>query len=272
MSLNYGTTLAYSCTKGGVEPVTDNYPYFGMDLEYREYAQQGILEFQKQWFTLKGQKSLPKLYECVSVEILGSLIARVILCPTTIEAKFLGELSHDDNFGSQNLQKLFDANIAEKILKTGAEYLLDNPSLLRPHTTVFWPQLYITNSYPDFLIHKYSQLNPQHREVRALFQLKKSLQEKGVKTVIIYGASVTGKKIANFLKDAEGLHIIAFCDRNEKLWGTTLAGIPIYSFEYIQSLEFDAYIIGSMGRGKEISRYIEEFGDKKTTPQIILPF
>jgi hypothetical protein len=272
MSIEHGTTIGYAPGERGVLPTTKSCFFNDDEKNLRKYTQQGVMAFQKEWFALKKFKGLPFLHKYIDAETLGSILSRFIQCPTPNEVFYLGQIKHDDNFGSNSSGYLLDPKIGEVLKEIGSKSFLAPQIAVRPYGVVYWPQLYVSAQNPSYFLEKYLELRPDMYEEQCLLSLKNRLAENSVNSVVIYGASVTGEKIANFLKDAEGLHIIAFCDRNEKLWGTTLAGIPIYSFEYIQSLEFDAYIIGSMGRGKEISRYIEEFGDKKTTPQIILPF
>ena len=76
--------------------------------------------------------------------------------------------------------------------------------------------------------------------------------------VVIYGAGIAGRKLVASLYDNTEFKVVAYIDDNPTLWGQSINGIKIYSFEDLQFLidtkkiNYILFAIPSLGRNKKL--------------------
>ena len=79
-----------------------------------------------------------------------------------------------------------------------------------------------------------------------------------MKSVVIWGAGETGKRIYESIKDS--VHVRFFVDMNEQIWGTEYKHIKIYSPEVLRTdCDFD-YLIQGAQMADNIMQYMKEYG------------
>lgn len=77
-------------------------------------------------------------------------------------------------------------------------------------------------------------------------------------SIIIFGASGTGQKIYNQLKDS--MNVLCFIDNNQDLWGKYLDGLEIKNPEDIKNIDFNRIYVGSMCGIDEITEQLMAYG------------
>lgn len=66
-----------------------------------------------------------------------------------------------------------------------------------------------------------------------------------MKNVILFGASLFGKKVFNYYKDNKEINIIAFCDNDEKKHNSIFLDKKVLSIDSLMKTEYDEIIISS---------------------------
>lgn len=100
------TTIGYVQRGGKACPVCQFVEYGGKQDRMTRAAQRGILSFQEIYFQLKRQNvQIPEQNR----EELYKIAARLVAMPTRREAKRIGAMVHDENFGTDRRWRLIDA-------------------------------------------------------------------------------------------------------------------------------------------------------------------
>ncbi len=99
---------------------------------------------------------------------------------------------------------------------------------------------------------------------------KKIIEELLEKAVIIFGSGSWGKKALIWLEQFN-IDIVAFCDNDQKIWGQTIADIPIYSLEQsVSEYPFAYYIIASKNCALEMQQQLLDIGIDEAQLKIYL--
>lgn len=78
--------------------------------------------------------------------------------------------------------------------------------------------------------------------------------------LVIFGATQTGRKIYQEMKDR--YHVVGFADNNASLWqsGTTIDGIPVIDPNRLPDMEFDRIVIASITGREDILTQLRAMG------------
>ncbi|MCG6553724.1 MAG: HAD hydrolase-like protein, partial [Candidatus Magnetominusculus sp. LBB02] len=95
-----GTTIGYREIDGRIAPVLEDTLIQEDEIEKKQTAVKGILEFQQMWFHFKKLK--PVLASGITKRIrqITALVHRLVDMPAPLEAQMLSTLKHEDNYGS----------------------------------------------------------------------------------------------------------------------------------------------------------------------------
>ena len=108
-----GSTVGY---KNGT-PVLEEYSLNEEEMLKRKMIQKGILEYQKLWLQTRNKNN--KHYESdIHQEMKNNaliLLGRLTAIPFQEEAEIIGDLTHDENYGTNNTIKICDDNKYESI-------------------------------------------------------------------------------------------------------------------------------------------------------------
>lgn len=111
-----GTTIGYRYQDGKVRPVCEQAGYEEHQLRMAEIVQKGILRFQKVYFSLKNQNE--NILNQDGTELL-KIIDRFMVMPTKKEAKLVGTMIHDENFGTDKKWRIVDQENVERYRELG---------------------------------------------------------------------------------------------------------------------------------------------------------
>lgn len=100
-----GTTVGYRYNKGKIHPVCKTIAYSEQQLKYAKAAQEGILSFQKLYFSLRTRRE--KISEQDRDE-LYKMAARLMSMPTRKEARLIGSVIFDENLGDDRMWQLIE--------------------------------------------------------------------------------------------------------------------------------------------------------------------
>jgi FMN phosphatase YigB (HAD superfamily) len=156
ISANIGTTLGYRLIdENRAEPVLGEVKAAPSEQRIRNLIQEGILEFQNTWLSLRknNPKALDRYFETLEVEVARSsaaIINRLIRFPTREEARRFGAFHHDDDFAAAvGWRRICDSDAADAFRKEGIV------------GKGYWPQGIVAMENPDLITNIF-------RTVRAL--------------------------------------------------------------------------------------------------------
>jgi HAD superfamily hydrolase (TIGR01549 family) len=247
-----GTTIGYEKKGPLVQPVLEavNYP-FDKQMTQMRWAQQGILDFQQEYFRT-GQK---KLRMCTMKNKEADLIkpiARFFSVPTHEEVMGLGQWHYDQNFGAQQMWKVIDADYTDRLHQEGLEnYLVENNG----RSVEWYPGMLVLADPYIFMKRYYTEINAIERLKRVLLAEKTLREFQDAPSIVIVGAGSAGRDVFNYLRFGQaGFVVEAFIDNNPNLQGKDIRGIPIKSFA--DEFKSDCYLIGSLAFSTELREQV----------------
>lgn len=267
-----GSTIGYEKNaQGQINPVLEERSLFGQEREWKERFRDGVFYFQQLWSDLASQKPF------VLNELLNqkaewiSLMLRMIEWPTVQEAKHLGMLHHDDNFGSSHYSMICNERDEQLLKQLGPEAFLQR-SLYGYHVTnAYWPQGVITNSFPAFLFQKYVNESEGNSYLAVMSRFVHEIEELGFTSIVMYGAGEVGEA---FLEIAQltSLNVDYVVDKKESLWNQDLKGVPITSLNQVMKAGNHVYAVASLSFSREIGKDImAAYEHNPVTPVILEP-
>lgn len=142
-----------------------------------------------------------------------SVLARQAQLPTEIEAKVLGGLKHEDNFGSDNVFSIITEDELDSVKNTTLFEIWANRDTFRTRAgkRVTWPSGLITLVDRDFISKSvYHTQDKKAKHTRAIIKLCETIKKNNCKFVAIYGAGEFFDELELHLKSAniEVTHLI----------------------------------------------------------------
>lgn len=269
---NCGSTLGYRRdSEGKVIPLVSAFNISKDEKNWKELCQKGILHFQNLWFELKKQK--PFLYQQLVYEKKdwAYLLLRLIEMPTPQEAKKLGKLHHDDNFGSSHSSTICRPEDKQLLEYLGVEEFLKRGSYGYHVTNVFWPQGVVTAEYPAYLFLKYLSQSDENSYLVIANKLIHDIKKKGFSSIVVYGAGEVGEAFVEVAL-LSNLKVEYIVDRKESLWGGNIKGVPIVSLDKAVVQSSHVYVVASLSFSNEIKSDIEaRYKYEQVKPTIFTP-
>jgi predicted HAD superfamily hydrolase len=223
-----GSVVDYKLSSDQINPITQKVESSEEDIRSKKNTHASILNFQNLWYDLYAQKKaiLRKPIECrVERRKICSSMTRVIEIPTPQEAEFLGNLSHDFNYGSTKTRLICSKKDTKTLGEIGSEIQFLKSSRIRG---VHWPQGVITRSNPFFLLKQKLQYVTSDSYLQTMNDVIESAQIDKFSKIIVYGAGELGKAAVKAAK-INSLTVECFVDRKKSLWGTDIEGTLVYS-------------------------------------------
>jgi predicted HAD superfamily hydrolase len=252
-----GSTLGYEREESGrVVPLLDDFDLSEDERKWKKLCQKGIMHFQQLWSNLTDQKPFLRKELMQQKEDWIYLLLRLIEMPTPEEAKKLGMLHHDDNFGSSHYSTICRPQDELLARKLGPEEFLKR-SLYGYHVTgVYWPQGVLTINQPSFLFQKYLNDSNDNSYLAIMSKLVYEIKKKGFSSIIMYGAGEVGQAFIE-VASLDGISVELVVDKKESLWGEEIKGVSIVSLEEAVEAGPHIYAIASLSFAKEIKADIE---------------
>ena len=168
--------------------------------------------------------------------------------PTLDEAKILGKLSYDENYGVDSVTRFADEKNVLEIKNIGIEKWLKS---VVPGQKA-WVESIVVQAQQEYYVDKALTEKSSDYQKSILEIVKKVFADKPEK-VIIAGAGEAGRQLHKYL-ELYGMKVEAFTDSNKKLWGSFIDDIPVKSLE--ENFDSIHFVIASFAFAEEISNQI----------------
>jgi HAD superfamily hydrolase (TIGR01549 family) len=252
-----GTTIGYEDCGGVIKPITREIKYVNSDqMSNIGKCQEGILAFQKEYFKLRKKKPIiERLKE--RPEELVRIIGRLTSTPLHSEARILGDLYFDQNFGADQQWKVIDQEIVNKIKEQG---LYNFHAQSNSRQIEWYAGLYALND-PFYYFNRYYTKKGWNEKVKRL-AFAQHIRDISSGKLVIVGAGAAGRDIYNYLRMAGDNELVeCFVDNDIAKQNTYLYGKKVCSID--DNFESDTYVVGSFAYISEITNRIRSAkGDK----------
>lgn len=249
MMCDCGTTVSYSKQAEKYIPVLKNISSI-LQQQYQNisYIQEGILLFQKYYLDLKKKKKIIIERTSNKIKEFTQIFLRLQTMPTLDEAKILGKLSYDENYGVDSVTRFADEKSVLEIKNIGIEKWLKS---VVPGQKA-WVESIVVQAQQEYYVDKALTEKSSDYQKSILEIVKKVFVDKPEK-VIIAGAGEAGRQLHKYL-ELYGMKVEAFTDSNKKLWGSFIDEIPVKSLE--ENFDSIHFVIASFAFAEEISNQI----------------
>lgn len=231
-----GTTVGYREQDGQVLPVKKEIVYDENQMRAVRLVQMGALNFQREYFKLKAKKREWLLCRGYEKETL-KLILRLLQYPTTKEAKMIGNLSFDQNFGIDSRWKIISKPEFEGYKELGYErFTHEGKARLdewyRGMDAAINPLGYIKDAL-------FFQRNSENYQMLLFTERIISAYRDGM---VLVGAGKACFWLLPYLEMADRLQDVeAILDNKSALLGSYIRGIPVR--EYSAGLKQKSFVI-----------------------------
>ncbi|MED3843648.1 hypothetical protein P9213_01370 [Geobacillus stearothermophilus] len=269
-----GSTLdyKYDYKDNKVVPILDENRLKSSEIRAKEICQQGMFIFQKLWFYFKDNKEKTAQMVFSKKTDICKLVHRLIDLPSYQEAMKIGDLSHDDNFGTTSINKICTSENEKLVSDMGIPSFLNRCLYSYQNGKVYWPQAVVTRKNPSYLFKKYVKLNDTFSYLAIMSQMVSKVIDEGNKKVIVYGAGEAGHALMQ-AAHLFSLEVECIVDRNKSIWGQKISGVEIVSLDEAIERGLHVYLIASFAFAHEIKKDIEDrYSIETQQPKIYLPF
>ncbi len=254
-----GSTVGYiyDYESEKAKPILDNKKEDELELNAKAVCHQGMYAFQQLWFYFHNCKRYLAKSLLYRKEELIKLLHRFVGFPTFAEAVHVGNLSHDDNFGSQASSKICTEENERTMNELGIPHFLHLSVLSYKKWKVYWPQAVVTRKEPRYLFQQYVKINDSFSYSNTMSRLASEVANDGNRKVIVYGGGEVGQSFMNIVHLFH-LDVECIVDRNEALWGQKLNEVEIVSLDEAVKRGVHVYVVASFSFADDIRRDIEE--------------
>lgn len=248
-----GTTLSYCCNeKNDVVIKQAETKYSKQHIKNIKCFEDGVEAFQL-WAHYLNVKS-PTLDERISYL---SVMERLIECPELNEIKYLGDLIHEDNFGSNRSYKVINSSGVNKINEYGIEKIYRSfiKNISYGSSWLAWPQGTISKLEPNFMkdyLRLRSSKDKHMDDIHSLIQL---CQSNLASEITIYGAGEFFEYLLPYLIK-EKIIIRNVIDKKAKLGRYNVAGYDVKSLSEVDFSSGDIIVVASASFVDEIKKDI----------------
>jgi FMN phosphatase YigB (HAD superfamily) len=262
-----GSTLGYADVGSGFQPVLESNPMQEWEHEAKDIVRSGMLQFQDLWFYFRRAK--PRVAARIQHDKRGwcRLIHRLIDMPTANEARIVGNLHNDSNFGSSRVVPICPPEEEDIIRRTSpCEYI----RFLHNRSSAIWPQGCVTRVDPGAILSHFS-IHLETGYLERMLKFSQYIATQSVGEIVVYGAGIVGR---NLIRAAHlyGLKVMGAVDRKSDLWGTYLEGVEVMGLDQAVERGNHNYAVASFAFAEEIRRTIQtRYRDEAIDPNIFLP-
>lgn len=251
---NEGSTTGYIRNKDGqIEAEKQDIHLSAEQIKKVRIAQEGMLAYEKAYVELASQNNRIKGIEDKASELI-KLVDRLYMLPTQEEAEKIGNLSHDENYGADVLNKICKTEDIELIKQEGIDAFIEHTAQNR----IMWLEGAVTQADPAYYMEKLLDEGQSEYE-KSILGVAKKVKKYKESNIAILGAGKAGKRLYSYLKMYH-IPVKAFLDNNKKLHGQNIDNIPILPVEY--QVGIDVIAIGSLAYINELTGQVKkEYGD-----------
>ncbi|TWG31877.1 putative HAD superfamily hydrolase [Geobacillus sp. C56-T2] len=268
-----GSTIGYLRDQSGkIDPIIANSMYQPKEIHWKKICAEGVKTFQFLWYHLINIKPQLKNEVFKRKREIAKILTRVIEMPTMEEAINLGELSHEDNFGSQYVRKICNDSDINLLDKLGVNTYISFTSHGWEYGKSYWPQGVVTRKYPFYLYSYYLKQRNHGSYVIVFNEMISRVREMGYREIAIYGAGEAGRHLLK-LAILHGMNVKCFIDSNKKLWGKRIEGILVKSLKEAFDDGINVFVVGSLAYYKEIKNtIIDTYSRKNKIPKVFTAY
>jgi hypothetical protein len=263
-----GSTIGYrKRSDGRVEPVLEHNPVPAEELPSKQYVQLGIERFQRLWIKFCEEK--PAIARNLLDDRSGwcRMLHRFVDMPTADEARLIGDLHNDCNFGSTKVVRMCPPEEEECIRRMGA---FDYYRFMRQRSTAVWPQGAVTRVDGGAILSFFS-LHQETGYFEKMLAFSRKIQSEGIAELVVYGAGAVGRNLIRAAR-LTGISVLCAVDRNELMWGRRLDGIEVTSIDRALAQGNHCYAVASFAFTEEIEKTIlSRYRDSRFMPRILIP-
>lgn len=246
MMCEEGTTIGYT---EDAKPVTKQIENMnGRQFQWISWCQKGMLAFQKEYLEMKQKKH----GMCLKIlpQDAARIALRMITLPTLEEAKLLGTLQFDENYGVDGVYPLCTSELILEAKRTGIEVFAES----HPPGEIAWIEGIVTQVDASYYLNQILEQAKSGYE-RSIVKIVQRVLEERPERVVVAGAGEAGRMLQRYL-ELYGIGIEAFTDQNVKLQGSGLNGIPVKTLK--DTFDTNHFVIASFAYADEIAVQIRE--------------
>lgn len=255
ISVPVGSTIGYQWKNSRVVQIQDA----GVkNEEMTRIVFEGILNFQKMWFSFRRMK--PQIADsCIAQpRDLLKLLHRLIDMPRKEEVETLADFEADTNFGTNYKKGIITKDHIELAKEKGIDFIDKcNVSYTYHNNSIFWPKGVVTLMDEFYYVRRALKNGSQNDIIKSMQEVVEKVQEDGIDEVALYGAGENGRQFF-FLCQMYHIKVNCFVDRKESLWGTLKEGIEVMGLDEVIKKGCNNYVVTSLFSISEIADFIRE--------------
>ncbi|WP_368163946.1 HAD-IA family hydrolase [Aeromonas sp. R6-2] len=248
-----GSTLGYRRTsEGKVVPRQ-------AEVRYSAQHQQNILSFEAGVNAYQLWDQSLGIAESDLSERISFLrmMERLVECPVSSEVHYLGNMVHEDNFGSERSYKVINSSGLERINSEGCEgfYRKFSKNMSYGERWLAWPQGSLSLLDPDLMMDFVGLRDARYKHAQAVDRLLELMQSQHATEVIVYGAGEFFECLAPELVK-NNIHICSVIDKKANFGHYQVMGYDVISLSECSIQSGSVLIIASASFVEEIKRDI----------------
>ncbi|MHA6481264.1 nucleoside-diphosphate sugar epimerase/dehydratase [Paenibacillus sp. strain BS8-2] len=253
-----GSTLDYEMKNNMVLPVQEELTYNSEEINARNKIQDGVRYF----IDIALDAGLDYEINIEDLIAVSKSVHRLLNYPTKQEAIDIGKMHYSINFGSSSVQPIINEKDINQYSIDDIYAFLKGSEL---SSNIVWPQGIL-----GIKDHEYIYKNLLNSDIFEIYsKIKEVMKDVADRNIVIYGGGEAAYKVHCTLK-IKSIIPIYFVDRNLRLQGTDIEGIPIVAPNHLLNTDIDYIIIASYTFGEEIEKDLQVlFQSHSKPPQLI---
>ncbi|WP_421296334.1 HAD family hydrolase [Aeromonas sp. 604534] len=185
------------------------------------------------------------------------MMERLVECPVSSEVHYLGNLVHEDNFGSERSYKVINSSGLARIHSEGIEtfYRKFSKNMSYGERWLAWPQGSLSRLDPDLMMDFVGLRDARYKHSQAIDRLLELMQSQQSTEVIVYGAGEFFECLAPELVK-KSIHIRSVIDKKANFGHYQVMGYDVISLSECSIPSGSVLIVASASFVDEIKRDI----------------
>lgn len=202
-------------------------------------------------------------FEPIDGEVAASLLYRQIQFPTAAEARHLGDMIYDDNFGSRKGYKVVDQRHLELVREKGvANFWRENSSQPSRYLREMpWPQGVVTQIDRTWLLDNFGYRSSYAND-EGVDLLCELVSKSGIDEAVVYGAGVFFEKLLPRVLEL-GVNVTSVVDRRAEMGQFEVCGFRVKTIDQAFEADVRNIIVASAAYCDEIRTRIADFSAQR---------
>lgn len=265
--LEEGSTLGYrQSPQGRWRPVLEENPIDSQEIEKKRAVHEGVARFQDLWLRFLEMK--PELGRAAICDRPGwvRVIHRLIRMPTPEEARLLGDLHNDTNYGSTRTVRMCPEDELAEAKDMGPEAY----KKAMPYSAAVWPHGILTRIAPTEIFAA-EAVEVFDLSFETMLNLAETVRKDGFKEVIAVGKDGA---VRDFIRAARagGIQVICAVDEENALCGGRMEGVDIVPMSYAVRAGHHCFALACTSNVREFrGKIMEHYKQTGHTPAVYGP-